>query len=107
VVKGAVFGGGGVVVSFSSAAGLKTSDGRALRGFELVDEGGDLLPARATIRGRQVFLTVPQKAEVTRVVYGWKPFTRANLVNKAGLPASTFMIPVNQTELRRVQIHKP
>lgn len=107
VVKGAVFGGGGVVVSFSSAAGLKTSDGRALRGFELVDEGGDLLPARAIIRGRQVFLTVPQKAEVTRVVYGWKPFTRANLVNKAGLPASTFMIPVNQTEWRRVQIHKP
>ena len=24
------------------------------------------------------------------VRYGWQPFTRANLVNEAGMPASTF-----------------
>ena len=29
---------------------------------------------------------------VHRVMYAWKPFTRANLVNGAGLPASTFMV---------------
>ena len=32
------------------------------------------------------------KAE--RVRYAWKPYTDANLVNEAGLPASTFEIEV-------------
>ena len=29
------------------------------------------------------------------VRYAWQPYTRANLVNGAGLPASTFRLPVN------------
>ena len=28
------------------------------------------------------------------VRYAWQPYTRANLVNTTGLPASTFRLPV-------------
>jgi sialate O-acetylesterase len=30
--------------------------------------------------------------------YGWQPYTRANLVNKEGLPASTFRIEIENHE---------
>jgi sialate O-acetylesterase len=32
---------------------------------------------------------------IKTVLYAWKPFTLANLVNEAGLPCSTFKLAVN------------
>lgn len=34
--------------------------------------------------------TYDQVTHPKLVRYGWQPFTRANLVNEAGMPASTF-----------------
>lgn len=87
--------GDSIVVSFGSAAGLTTSDSRPLRGFELIDEEGDFLPVHAVIRGNQVRMAVPSGKVISRVVYGWKPFTRANLVNGAKRPAPTFMMKLD------------
>jgi sialate O-acetylesterase len=47
-------------------------------------------PANAVIVGNQVKVWSDKVKEPTIVRYGWQPFTRANLVNGAGLPASTF-----------------
>jgi sialate O-acetylesterase len=35
-----------------------------------------------------------------RVRYAWKPYTDANLVNEAGLPASTFELRVSKFQRR-------
>lgn len=67
---------------------MRTADGQSLRGFSLDGR----VPAAARIRRDRVLIdanTVP-----THIYFGWKPFSDANLVNREGLPASTFKIEV-------------
>ena len=78
------------VVNFHHADGLQTSDGAAPRTFEVAEFPGLFFPAKAEIVGNQVKLTAPEVKKIRYVRYGWQPFTRANLINAAGLPASTF-----------------
>ena len=75
---------------FDCAEGLTTSDGKAPSTFELADEFGIFHPAQAKVYGSRVHLSSPEVKHPTAVRYGWQPFTRANLVNGYGLPASTF-----------------
>lgn len=79
-----------VYVTFDYAAGMHASDGRALRTFEVAETEGLFVPARAEVTGGRVKVWSPEVRNPKFVRYGWQPFTRANLVNAAGLPASTF-----------------
>ena len=54
------------------------------------EEEGLYHPATAVIAGCTIVLTSPEVKHPRLVRYGWQPFTRANLVNGASLPASTF-----------------
>lgn len=85
---------GEVQVCFNWADGLKTADGKALRTFEVAGYDEVFYPAVATIKGNEVRLTCPQVPRPAFVRYGWQPFTKANLVNGDGLPASTFRVEV-------------
>lgn len=80
-----------VVVVFENNEGLRTLGNEPLRGFQLVNDKSDFIQAAASIREDKVFIQVPDGQQIRKVVYGWKPFTDANLVNAASLPASTFM----------------
>lgn len=84
-----------IIISFSEAAQLSASGNQVLAGFELLTEKGLAIPAPARIEGRNVYIRVPKDGPVKSVRYAWQPFTRANLVNESGLPASTFYLPVN------------
>lgn len=78
-----------VVVSFRHAGrGLRSSDGRALRGFSL----DGVRDAEALVKGKRVSIHVDRRPD--SLYYGWRPFSEGNLVNSVGLPASTFKIPV-------------
>lgn len=80
---------GKVIVSFEyMAKGLKTSDGRMLKGFS-VDGKND---AEAVFGDSEIIIPVVSKPEF--IYYGWKPFSDGNLVNSENLPASTFKIKV-------------
>lgn len=79
-----------IVITFSYAKYLLTSDKKELTGFELINDKGMRLETRATINKNKVSLIIPTGEKIKTVLYAWKPFTRANLVNEAGLPASTF-----------------
>jgi len=79
-----------LVVSFAFGEGLRTSDGNSPSCFEIAEEEGLYHPANVTIVGDKVRLTSPDLKAPRYVRYAWQPFTRANLVNKDGLPASTF-----------------
>ena len=85
-----VEGPGEVVVTFDYGSGLRASDGGEVVGFELAGE--DMLFQKATCRleGGRVVLSAPGVERPVYVRYAWEPYTRANLVNGAGLPASTF-----------------
>ena len=77
-------------VSFDYAEGLKASDSHELRTFEIAGEDQMFYPAKAMVEGNEIKLWSDQVRNPKIVRYGWQPFTRANLVNGAGLPASTF-----------------
>lgn len=82
-----------IVLTFDHAKGMSSSDGAALRTFEVAGEHGIYYPADVvTIKGNTITLQSKHVKYPTRARYGWQPFTRANLVNGEGLPASTFEI---------------
>lgn len=79
-----------VLISFDYANGLTTSDHKMPACFEVADESGIYYPADARIENDQVYVSSKKVKNPRYVRYGWQPFTRANLINKAGYPASTF-----------------
>lgn len=81
---------GAAFVAFDYAQGLHTSDGEAIRTFEIAESDGLFVPAQAEVVNGQVKVWNDSIANPHWVRYGWQPFTRANLVNGEGLPASTF-----------------
>jgi sialate O-acetylesterase len=78
-----------VIVSFKYADGLKTTDRAALR--EIAVDGNNV--TNAIIKKNSIHIAVDKKPQV--VSYGWKPYSEGNLVNKAGLPASTFILKID------------
>ncbi|MCK3683211.1 GDSL-type esterase/lipase family protein [Maribellus sp. YY47] len=80
-----------VILTFSHAAQLKTSDGEVLRELEVAGEDGLFYPVAATLKDNKIIIKSKDK-KIEQVRYGWKPFSRANLVNENGWPASTFRV---------------
>jgi sialate O-acetylesterase len=85
-----IFRGGEAIVTFSHAGGMRSADGKGLRSFEIAGTDKIFKPAIAEIAGDkiEVFSKEVKKPEYVR--YGWQPYSEGNLVNGAGLPASTF-----------------
>ena len=79
-----------IVLEFEHAEGLKTSDGRAPRGFAIADRSGKWRWAAAVIRGDVVEVSHPKVKRPKFVRYGWADNPDCNLVNGADLPASPF-----------------
>lgn len=88
--RGADVRGEKVYLSFDYGQGMRSSDGKSLRCFEVAEFEGIYYPATAEVVGKQVKVYSKEVRNPRYVRYGWQPFTRANLVNRAGLPASTF-----------------
>jgi sialate O-acetylesterase len=84
-----------IIVTFKQATSkLKTRDGQPLKGFTIVNEKGISEEVKAIIRRNEVVIPLKTKEKISEVRYGWKPYTDANLVNDADLPASTFKLAV-------------
>lgn len=88
--RGVEYKDGAAYVSFDYAEGLRASDGKPLRTFEVAEMEGVYYPATAEVVGDRIKVYNKNVKNPLHVRYGWQPFTRANLVNGAGLPASTF-----------------
>ena len=77
-------------ITFENSEGMHASDGQPLRTFEIAEKEDMFYPATAEVVGKQVKIYSKEVQNPRYVRYGWQPFTRANLVNGAGMPASTF-----------------
>lgn len=91
------FGDGYVEIQMTEDADgyrLATSDGLAPSTFEVATYEGLYYPARAELSpdSTAVIVISDSIGDIRYVRYGWQPFTRANLINQAGLPVSTFKI---------------
>ena len=85
---------GEIILEFSSAKELLTTGNAALSGFETLDSGGKRSLAKAVIKRNTVRIRISPGENIKTVLYAYQPFTRANLCNEAGFPASTFSIYV-------------
>ena len=84
-----------VYVDFYPQDALRSADGGPIVGFEVQDAADGLFhPVAAEVSGGLVRLDCAAIRAPKAVRYAWQPYTRANLVNAAGLPASTFRLPV-------------
>lgn len=57
-----------------------------------MNEMGEIISSMAEIKNNQVILYLKKNEKIIKVLYAYRPFTRANLENEVGLPASTFSI---------------
>lgn len=89
--KNATFVNNKAIIEFTEADELRTSDGGAVKTVEVAGSNKVFYPA-------DIVRTVRNRLEATSykvqhpafVRYGWASFSEGNLVNEAGLPASTF-----------------
>ena len=87
----------GLFVSFDASFGLHASDDGPLTGFEVQAADGLFHPVEAQVipgEPERIRLNTDSLLLPMTVRYAWQPYTRANLVNAAGLPASTFRLPI-------------
>jgi sialate O-acetylesterase len=87
-----------IVISFSNAKKLKTRNSEPLIGFEVMSEKGQIFSPTGEIKENKVILALDKNEKIIKVLYAFKPFTRANLENEAGLPASTFSIEIKSNK---------
>ncbi len=94
--KEAVSKGDEAWLTFTYGEGMKSVDGKAIKTFEVAEIPGVFYPAKADVIDGKIRLTSDKVKNPRYVRYAWQPFTRANLVNKAGLPASTFQSVITE-----------
>jgi len=88
-----------ILISFAFAKQLTTADQKELTGFELVNDKGIRIQSKATINRNEVSIPVPKNQKIRTVLYAWKAFSNANLVNEAGLPCSTFKLELKSATI--------
>jgi sialate O-acetylesterase len=93
--------GNDIVLHFSNADGLSTSDGKAPQGFSIAGPDRRFYWADASIEGNTVVVSSPSVTNPVMVRYAWGDSPRCNLVNGSGLPGS----PFRTDSLREVQSH--
>ncbi|MBI2480463.1 MAG: sialate O-acetylesterase [Planctomycetia bacterium] len=83
---------GRMMINFIHADGLKSSDGKPLRGFAVADEDRKFYPADARIDEETGLLVLSSKKVRTPVAarYNWADNPDGNVINGAGLPAAPF-----------------
>lgn len=87
-------GKGLVGVAFKNSAGLKTSDGGKVLGFQLAGADGKFAWADAKIVKDKIAISIPEGMKPTKVRYAWDDYPVCNLVNGEGLPCGPFELDV-------------
>ena len=77
-------------IHFSFSEGLKTADNTSVKDIQIAGTDKVFVSAQAKIKNGKLIVWSKKIKNPRYVRYGFTPFTEGNLVNKFGLPASTF-----------------
>jgi len=77
-------------VHFLHGDGLKTVQGKEILDIQIAGTDKIFVKASSKIKGNALEVWSDEVPNPRYVKYGYTPFTEANLINKYGLPASTF-----------------
>jgi sialate O-acetylesterase len=83
-----------LLLIFDHCKKLKTQENTAVRGFQLMDNKGRIFDVSANILSDNTIEIIKPNFQITKILYGFEPFTRANLQNEIGTPASTFALTI-------------
>jgi Domain of unknown function (DUF303). len=85
-----------IILYFNNANGLTTETPNAQPlTFEVAGEDEQFKTVTAKIINNNIELSNLNIKKPMYVRYGWQPFTRANLINQSGFPASTFLVKIS------------
>lgn len=70
--------------------GLATRDGKEPDWFEIAGKDKQFQPAKAQIAGNRIIVSSDKVASPAAVRFAWDNIAEPNLMNKNGLPASSF-----------------
>ena len=79
-----------LTVHFLYGEGLKTKDNKPVKDIEIAGADQVFKSAESTIKNDILEVWHPEIKNPRYVRYGYSPYTKGNLTNKSGLPASTF-----------------
>ena len=86
--------GGAIRVDFSDcAAGIKSSDGKPLSGFEICGAEGVFVAAQASIDGKSMVISSDKVPAPVQARFIWTQCPTHNVVNSEGLPMNSFRTP--------------
>jgi len=83
-----------ITVKFIYGEGLRTSDKTTVREIEVAGADGVFVAATSVVTQGQTLVITSPVAQPKAVRYGWVPWSKGNLVNGEGLPASTFAVEI-------------
>ena len=83
-----------LVISYTHAKGLTTTNGQAPVGFEVSADGKNYVPATARIEGETVVLSSDEVKKPKYARYAWFTYMEPNLTNADGLPAVPYAAPL-------------
>lgn len=73
-----------------AGSGLVSRDGKPLSHFQVAGDDRNFVDAVATIDGDSIVVSAESVAKPVAVRFGWNEVAEPNLMNKEGLPASSF-----------------
>ncbi len=82
-----------ITVHFKNAEGLHTKNKKVTL-FEVAGEDGVFYPAKAKIKNTTVVVSSKEVKTPKQIRFAWHNAAQADLFNKAGLPASSFMAQI-------------
>lgn len=84
-----------VEIYFKNAQQLKTLNNSVINELEAAGMDKIFKPVLGKIEGNKVIIQTNDN-QLSQIRYGWKPFSRGNLINESGFPASTFKINIQK-----------
>jgi sialate O-acetylesterase len=84
-----------LLLTFDHCIKLITPGNASVKGFQVMDNKGEISDVNANILSGNVVEIVKPSFGISRILYGYEPFSRANLQNEIGTPVSTFDLTIN------------
>lgn len=84
-----------LLLTFDHCIKLITPGNATVKGFQVMDNKGKVFDVNANILLGNVVEIVKPNFQITKILYGYEPFSRANLQNEIGTPVSTFDLTIN------------
>jgi sialate O-acetylesterase len=82
-----------VEIYFKNAPQLKTVNNSTINELEVAGNDRIFKSVKGRIEGNKIIIQAYNN-ELLQIRYSWKPFSRGNLINETGFPASTFIINI-------------